>query len=210
MHVQPTTIDLPALCVRSDLGKVDEDNRTVELTFSTGVGVLRYDWNTGKRYLERLSLDPKHVRLERLNSGAPLLNTHSTYHLDSQIGVVVDGSASVNGKAGRAKVRFSKRADVEPFYQDVRDKIIRNVSVGYAVYRYEETTGVEGSIPTRLATDWEPYEISMVPMPADYKAQVRTGEAAALTHPCVIVPYGYHEAIQDADRVRRLRLAAAL
>jgi hypothetical protein len=30
--------------------------------------------------------------------------------------------------------------------------------------------------PVRTAVDWEPYEISMVPMPADTGARVRTGD----------------------------------
>lgn len=206
--MQPsTTIDLPALCLRAALGTLDEESRTVELTFTTGAGVMRYDYFKDTRYIERLSLDPKHVRLDRLNTGAPLLNTHSAWSLSDQIGVVVDGSAAVNGKIGRARVRFSKRADVEPYYQDVRDKIIRNVSTGYAVYRYEESIG-QGGIPTRLATDWEPFEISMVPMPADYKSQVRAGDKSGTT-PCVIVPCGYERTLEDADRLRRLRLAAA-
>lgn len=203
--MQLSTIDLPALCVRASLGGVNDETRTVDLTFTTGAGVLRYDYSTGKRYIERLSLDPKHVRLDRLNAGAPLLNAHSSYTLADQIGVVVDGSASVDGKRARASVRFSKRADVEPFYQDVRDKIIRNVSTGYAVYRYEETIG-KGEIPTRLATDWEPYEVSMVPMPADFHAQTRAGDKAGTT-PCVIVLCD--RALEDADRFRRLRLAEA-
>jgi hypothetical protein len=208
MRVQTSTIDLPALCLRAALGSVNEELRTVDLTFSTGAGVIRFDWDTGTRYLEKLSLDPKHVRMDRLNSGAPLLDTHSAWSLANQIGVVEDGSASVDGKRGRATVRFSKRADVEPFYQDVRDRIIRNVSNGYVVYRYEETPAKGNSLPVRLAVDWEPYEISMVPMPADYKAQTRAGDKSGTT-PCVIVPCGYEQAIADADLNLRLRLAAA-
>jgi hypothetical protein len=40
-------------------------------------------------------------------------------------------------------------------------------------------------------------------MPADAGAQVRAGDKS-LTHQCVIVPH-----INDADRMRRLRLAMA-
>jgi hypothetical protein len=180
------TIDLRPLDLRAAIGSIDEDKRTVELIFSTGADVIRYDWMTGKRFIERLSLDPKHVRLDRLNSGAPLLNAHSAYELSDQIGVVEDGSASVDGKKGRAVVRFSKRADVEPFYQDVLDKIIRNNSVGYRVYRFEETEGGKNQLPVRVATDWEPFEISMVPMGADAGAQARNDDKS-LTNQCVLV-----------------------
>jgi len=187
--VPPRTITIQhaPLDIRAALGDVDEDTRTVELTFSTGADVLRYDYQSDKRYIERLSMDPKHVRLQRLNAGAPLLNSHSAYSLADQMGVIVDGSAAVDGKRGRAAVRFSKRADVEPYYQDVRDKVIRNVSVGYRVYRFEETNGQgKNALPVRLATDWEPYEVSLVSMPADVGAQVR-GVQPVDTNPCVLV-----------------------
>jgi hypothetical protein len=195
------TIELAPLDLRAAIGDVQEDTRTVELTFSTGADATRFDWMTGKRYVERLSMDPKHVRLTRLRSSAPLLDSHSAYRLANQIGVVE--RADVDGKKGTAVVRFSKRADVEPFYQDVRDKIIRNVSVGYRVHRFEETQGKGNELPIRMATDWEPYEISMVPMPVDIGAQTR-GEKPRELYSCVLV-----RVAEDADRIRRYRLAAA-
>ncbi len=205
MH-HPQTIELAPLDLRAAIGAVNEDDRTVELVFSTGADVLRYDWMTGQRYIERLSMDPKNIRLQRLNSGAPLLDSHSAFSIGHQMGVVVDGSAAVDGKKGTARVRFSKRGDVEPFYQDVRDKIIRNVSVGYRVHRFEETQG-KNELPIRLATDWEPYEISLTPMGADNGAKMRSSKDVP-THLCVLVRAEL-AGIADADRARRLRFARA-
>ncbi|OFW05655.1 MAG: hypothetical protein A3H96_11380 [Acidobacteria bacterium RIFCSPLOWO2_02_FULL_67_36] len=206
--MDPHTIDVAPLDLRADVGTIHEDSRSVDLIFSTGADVVRFDWMTGKRYIERLSMDPKSIRLARLNGGAPLLNAHSAYSIADQIGIVEPGSASLNGKDARATVRFSKRADVEPFYQDVRDKIIRNVSVGYRVHRFEETQG-KAEMPVRTATDWEPYEISMVPMGADTGARVRSSREVP-TNPCVIVTRGADaSAMADADRIRRFRLARA-
>lgn len=215
--LQTRTIELAPLDLRAAVGAVDSETRTVRLTFSSGADVIRYDWMSGKRYIERLSLDPKHVRLARLNSGAPLLNTHSAWSLADQIGVVEDDSAAVDGKSGVAAVRFSKRADVEPYYQDVLDRIIRNNSVGYRVHRYEESVG-KNELPVRLATDWEPYEISMCPMGADMFAQTRSGKPAGQvrtsreveTNPCVLVTRAIDvAAAADADRARRYRRMAA-
>lgn len=203
--MKPSTIEVAPLDLRAAVGTVNDETRTVELTFSTGADVVRYDWVSGKRFIERLSMDPKHIRLERLNAGAPLLNAHSAYSLADQIGIVEPNTAKLAGKEGRATVRFSKRTDVEPFYQDVRDGIIRNVSVGYRVHRFEETAG-KGEMPVRLATDWEPYEISMVPMGSDAGARVRSSKDVP-TNLCVIVAHG--ASAQDADRHRRLRLAKA-
>lgn len=202
----PQTIDVQPLDLRAQVGTVNDDDRSVELIFSTGAGVVRYDWTTGKRYLEKLSLDPDHVRLGRLNNGAPLLDAHSAYSINDQIGAVVDGSAKIIGKKeGRVTVRFSKREAVEPIYQDVRDKIVRNVSVGYRVHRFEETTGKDLEMPVRLATDWEPFEVSMVPMGADAGAQVRGDKSN--TNSCVILRHS--NGFGDADRFRALRLARA-
>ncbi len=183
---QDQTIDIAPLCIRADVGTVDKEARTVDLVFSTGAAVERYDWRTGGRYMEVLSLKPGHVRLGRLNGGAPLLDAHSAYSLSDQIGVVVSQSAKVTGTEGRATVRFSKRDSVEPVFQDVQDGIYRNVSVGYRVYKFAEDVADENKIPTRTAIDWEPYEISMVPMPADAGAQTRDGDKSQ-TNPCVIV-----------------------
>lgn len=176
---QTRTTDLPMLAFRAAVAakSFDRDNRTVDLTFSTGAAVKRYDWRTGTYYWEKLSLDPKHVRMERLNSGAPLLDTHSGWSLSSVLGVVLDDTATVDGKKGRATVQFSQREDVAPIVQDVEDGIIRNVSLGYVVEEYEEIPPKrKGDIPTRLAIDWTPYEVSLVPMPADFGAQVRSGK----------------------------------
>lgn len=160
------------------------------------------DWWTGKRYIEKLSIDPKAVKLERLNAGGPLLDAHSAYSITDQIGAVVPGTAQIVKGEARATVRFSKRDAVEPIFQDVRDGIVRSVSVGYRVYVFEETQAKDDKVPTRTATSWEPYEISLVPMPADAGARVRHDRLD--TNPCVIVTPS-----DDADRMRRFRLALA-
>lgn len=201
--MRPQTVTLPPLDLRADVGAIDDSTRTIGLTFTTGADVVRFDWETGRRFIERLSMDPKHVRMQRLNAGAPLLDSHSAYTLAHQIGVVE--RATLEGKKGLADVRFSKRADVEPFYQDVRDKIIRNVSVGYRVHRFEELAQNKDGLPVRMAVDWEPYEISMVAMGADAGATVRAARDID-TNPCVIVRAA---TMDDADRLRRLRLAQA-
>lgn len=179
------TIDLVPLQLRAELRGANTDRRTVDLIFTTGEDVLRQAPD-GQRYLERLSLDPAHVRLERLNRGAPLLNAHQADALSDQIGVVEEGSARLIGREGWATVRFSRRPDVEPIYRDVRDGILRNVSVGYRVHKVETSHGRD-SVPVWTAIDWEPYEISLVPMGADSGARVRSDEGLEL-YPCEVVP----------------------
>lgn len=186
MQPQARTVAMPPLDLRADVGTVNDNNRSVELIFATAkADVLRYDWMTGKRFFERLSLDPKHVRMDRLASGrAPLLDSHSAYSVANQIGVV--DTAALEAKRGTALVRFSKRADVEPIYQDVREKIIQNVSVGYRVYRFEDLAENREGLPIRQAIDWEPFEISMVPMGADTGARTRSARDVE-TNACEII-----------------------
>ena len=149
---------------------VNAQDRTVEVVWSTGAAVRRYDWWNDEYYDETLSLDPTHVDLNRLNNGAPLLDTHERGSLADQIGVVE--KAWLAGGEGRALVRFSSRDDVEPIWRDVAAGIIRNISVGYNVRTYT-ITRTAGDVPVYLATDWEPTELSFVPIGADAGAGVR-------------------------------------
>ena len=153
---------------------VDAEARTVELVWSTGAMVRRRDTWTGKPYDEVLSLEEGHVDLSRLNGGAPLLNTHGAHDLGQVLGVVERAWVETDeaGAQGRARVRFSARADVEPIWRDVEAGIIRNVSVGYSVRRFE-ITEQEGQVPIWRAVDWQPMELSAVPVGADAAAGFR-------------------------------------
>lgn len=157
---------------------LDAENRTVDVVFCTENRVLTSHWDLGNFY-EILSCDPAHVRMDRINSGAPVLDTHDKWGgVKLQLGVVEPGSAKLNNAEGIAKLRFSKRDDVEPVFQDVADKILQNISVGYRVFRYQEEPKVEGdTIPTYRAIDWEPFEISLASIPADLGSKIRDNNA---------------------------------
>lgn len=177
---EETTIDLPLQTradVRLQADTIDAEARTVEVVWSTGATVRRRDLWTGRRYDEVLSLDPRHVDLSRLNNGAPLLNAHGAFDLEGVIGVVERAwiARSSDSFEGRAQVRFSARDDVEPLWQDVRAGIIRNVSVGYVVRTYE-VTEQDGQVPVWRAIDWQPLELSAVPVGADGGASFRQGQ----------------------------------
>lgn len=173
-------VDLPLQLRLAPLAGVDAKARTATLVWSTGARVARMDFWTGERYFEELSMDPAHVRLGRLQSGAPLLDTHKRWNLSDVIGVVEE--ASISKGEGRAKVRFSEREEVTPIFNDVAAGIIRNVSVGYVVHKYEQS--LEGDAIVRRAVDWEPSELSLVPIGADPGAAVRAEQQT--TYPCLI------------------------
>lgn len=159
---------MPELSFRAEVApnSFDEASHSVRCIWSTGAPVQRAG------FVERLSLDPAHVRLDRLR-GASVLDSHQQAGLRNVIGTVAE--ASVDGTAGHATIRLSRRADVADLVQDIRDGLIRHLSVGYAVARWQDGTGPNGA-RERLAVDWEPRELSFVAIPADPGAHVRSEE----------------------------------
>jgi phage head maturation protease len=152
----------------------DAEARTVEVVWSTGADVRRRDWDG--EYTEQLSMDPDAVDLSRLAAGAPVLNSHDAYSLSSVLGVV--DRAWIDKGEGRAVLRFSEREDVQPILSDIRNGILRNISVGYDVLKWEEGKDKAGK-RTKRAVRWQPAEISLVPIPADASAQIRAADAPA-------------------------------
>lgn len=150
----------------------DEKERTIEVVVATETPVRTFSWEDGT-VNEVLSMTTGAIRMQRMNAGAPLLNSHKRYSLSDTIGVVVEGSARIENGVLKAKVRFSSREDVAPIIQDVKEGILRNISVGYRVYKYTVTKR-EGSLPEYRADDWEPFEVSLVSVPADPNAGVRS------------------------------------
>jgi phage major head subunit gpT-like protein/phage head maturation protease len=163
-----------------------EADNSIEIVWTTGAAGMRFDWYDGEYYIEELSLEPGAVRLDRLNAGACLLDSHQDRTLSSVLGSVVPGTVSIGNGVGSARVRLAKTPDVADTVAKIIDGHIRSVSVGYAVYTYLRTE-TEGEKPHLLATDWEPIELSMVAVPFDAGAQVRARSAAqGGTHPCTI------------------------
>ncbi|MET4701709.1 hypothetical protein ABIE65_004757 [Constrictibacter sp. MBR-5] len=178
-----TTIELPALRRSAELApnSADVGERTVEVVWSAGARVRRMTL-FGEPYDEELSLDPAHVRLDRLNAGAPFLKVHELAELDAVIGSVVPGSARIENGRGVARVRLSERAEVEPIWRDIQAGHIRAVSIGYQVHRFE-VSKPEGGRELWRAVDWTPFEVSAVAVGADPAAGFRSRSPL---HDCVL------------------------
>ncbi|WP_375455723.1 HK97 family phage prohead protease [uncultured Methylobacterium sp.] len=186
-------------------GSFDETANTIDIVWTTGAAVRRYDYRSSTSYDEVLDLSPGAVRLERLNAGAPFLNTHGSYDLSQVLGSVVPGSAKIEGGRGLATILLSRAAGDADIVQKIRDGVIRNVSAGYIRHQIEKTESDDGAVAIWRVTDWEPCEISAVPIPADPGAQTRSAPAAEL-FPCVVTMPG-RRAIADVARAR-LRMQA--
>ncbi|MDD5212244.1 MAG: HK97 family phage prohead protease, partial [Sulfuricurvum sp.] len=139
-----------------EIRAVSEENRTVELSFSSEEPYERY-WG-----IEVLDHSPTSVNLSRLNNAAPLLLDHDTRN---QIGVVESAAISSERK-GVATVRFSRSERGDEVFKDVVDGIRKNVSVGYQI---EEMLleSRDGDTETYRVTKWMPFEVSIVSVPAD-------------------------------------------
>jgi phage head maturation protease len=142
---------------------------------------LRCD-DRGNEFIERLSMKPESVRLGRLNSGAPFLDTHDSTGLSSVIGAVVAGSAKIENGKGVATIKLSSAASDADTVLKIKEGIIKNVSCGYWIYATERTEGDNGKLDIVTATDWEPIEVSAVPIPADPGAQIRSANSRRRPH----------------------------
>jgi HK97 family phage prohead protease len=153
----------------------NESDNSFEVCWTTGAAVTRFDWYDGEYYDETLSLAPGAVRLERLNDSGPVLDSHRDDGLGGLVGSIVPGSARIEGGKGLARVRLADSPDVANVVAKVKGGHLRKVSVGYMVHQYERIEK-EGERAELRAVDWEPVEISLVPVPADPGAQIRSGD----------------------------------
>lgn len=135
-----------------------KDSRSVRLSFSSEKPYLRDEgW-------EILGHQPGEVDLTRLVSGtAPLLKDHKR-DLDSMIGHVK--TAQVIGGRGQAVVRLAQSAEGEKMLARITAGEVKCVSVGYRVHDFQRS-GERDGLPVIRVTRWEPFEISLVAVPAD-------------------------------------------
>lgn len=135
---------------------IDETARTATLAFASEQPYERW-WG-----VEILDCTPAAMDTSRLRSGANLLCDHDTRDVVGVIESVEIGPDRV----GRAVVRFGKSVRAEEVWQDVRDGIRRNVSVGYMINEALLESTKDG-VETYRVTSWTPYEVSLVSVPAD-------------------------------------------
>jgi hypothetical protein len=151
-------------------GVVDEDERLVKISMSSELPVLRRSFFSDP-WVETLGHKRGEIDLDRFNNGASVHYNHSRTRED-RIGVV-ESVKIVNDKTkGRrleGVVRISKREDVDDVWTDIRDGVLRNVSVGYSIDERKLTrAGKDGEPDEFRVTKWSPAEVSFVDIPADH------------------------------------------
>jgi HK97 family phage major capsid protein/HK97 family phage prohead protease len=145
------------------VGVVDRESRTVTFSFSSETPCPFWDGQ------EVLSHHAGAARMQRINAGGPLLFNHD---MNDLLGVVEKAWIGTDHR-GYCTVRFGSDERGEWAMNQVDDRILQNVSFWYRVYSYQSDMDTD----TYTALDWEPYEISLVTVPAD--ASVGVGRSAA-------------------------------
>ncbi len=145
----------------------DATVRTVEVVLSTGAPVRRWS------FTEELEISATAIDLARVVSGqCPLLDTHNQHQIDAVLGRVV--SVRIEGQDLIGLVAF---ADTDPGRKAegmVARGELRGISIGYRVTAWTMITVDANDHETWRATSWELLEASLVPVPADAKAGVRS------------------------------------
>ena len=136
--------------------RTKDEDRVIEFPFASEEPVERMYGN------EVLEISERAMDMSRLNTGAPLLFQHDA---DKIVGVVE--RAYIKGKRGFARVRLANNELGREMQGLISDKIIRNVSFGYKINELEADKSTNPV--TYRATDFQPFEISLVTVPADFK-----------------------------------------
>ncbi len=136
-----------------ETSQINQSNKLIELAFASEIPVQR---EIGDRVLNEILLcSPENVDLSRIQNKAAVLFNHDK---DNLIGVVESSSVDAD-KVCRASIRLSSTA--QEYQTMVEEGILSKVSVGYSILDYR----IEGD--NLLVTKWQPYEISLVSIPAD-------------------------------------------
>ena len=139
---------------------VNREERTVEVVFTTGEAGERYDYWNDTRFVESLEVTDGAVRTGRLEKGLSILDSHNR---DGGIGQVMGVTEDFRFEDGKliGTARFS--ANRQDIFDDVADGILRHVSLGYRIHEYAVSQR-PGELESRVAVDWEPLELSLVPV----------------------------------------------
>lgn len=142
---------------------IDANARTAELTFSSEEPYKRWFGN------EVLCHDDGCMDLSRLQDIGVLLWNHND---NKPIGRIESAWVDAD-KRGHAKVVFDTDEEADCIFQKVQSGTLRGVSVGYRVSVWEDvesgamSTNGRFAGPCSIAMRWEPFEISIVSVPAD-------------------------------------------
>jgi len=153
---EPKDIEKEPKDIEKDTEKDTEKRAAEENIFEAVVATETpvEQFRSGEAVKEVLLCDASSVDLTRFASGnAPILYEHER----KQVGVIL--GARIENK--QLIIRYKISVSEPELLAKIKEKIVKNVSVGYRVLESDRV----GDIVT--AKKWEPYEVSIVTIPAD-------------------------------------------
>lgn len=132
---------------------------------------LRQSWWEDP-WIEVLGHKPGECDLSRFETGAGVvLANHDRYTAvgDTPLaGIGIIEGARLGGGKLETDIAISRREALSDLRQDIADGLVRNVSIGYLINeRVLVRQGKDGEASEYRVTNWLPYEISLVDIPAD-------------------------------------------
>lgn len=171
----PATLTIRAM----EPGQADDGLLRLRLSVSSETPYLRSNfWD--EPWIEVLGHKASEVDLTRLNDGAPVLANHDRYTAVGNTplaGIGVVEKSWIDGDRMVSDLTISRREALADLRQDITDNMVRNVSVAYLINeRVLTKSNGEGQPDEYRVTNWMPFEVSLVDIPAD--ASVGLGRAA--------------------------------
>lgn len=162
---------LPAtLTIRAaEPGATDDGLLRLRLSASSETPYLRASyWD--EPWVEILGHKAGEIQLERLNGGAAVLANHDRYTAVGDTPLASIGAverAWIEGGRLMADLIISRREALADLRQDIADNLVRNVSIGYQIGERTLTKSYDDQPNEYRVTNWTPFEISLVDIPAD-------------------------------------------
>lgn len=148
-------------------GSYNAETHTVQAVLSAGSAVRR------AFFTEELAISPEAIDLGRAAAGlVPLLAAHNQCDLDAVLGTV--SNVRVVGNQLLGTLTFGKTPEAQEAEGMVARGELRGISIGYNVNAWEIQSRSADGQEAWLATSWELLEVSLVPVPADALAGIRS------------------------------------
>lgn len=145
----------------------DPEARTIEAVLATGYRVRRWYGH------EELAIREDAIDLARVGKGqVRLLDHHNAYSRDAVLGTVIEARVQ-NGQL-LGTIRFADNDAGRAAERDASSGDLTGISVGYRVQRLVLAEMGDDDVEVYRAERWELLEVSLVSVPADPDASVRS------------------------------------
>ena len=168
----------------SSFQRIDDDYAVFDVVVSSGAAVYREERDAHGNvvpFMRSLEISADAINMERLLTVCPVLNNHNDGRegdsVNKQLGTVQKAWIE-NGADGPLLIATLKIQTKNKEEREIADKIesgiLRGVSVGAEIHSQKNITSESDEIMQVVADSWEPYEVSLVMVPADVKSIIRS------------------------------------